>query len=341
MFKYIALILAGLVVDQISKSLAVWFLSDMTSLAIIPNVFHLTYIKNNGIAFSFLSGHQGLILFVTTLCILLLLYVLFRLPKTRRWNMVNTGFSLIISGAIGNLIDRVSKSYVIDFLDFRLIGFPIFNFADCFVCVGAVIVLYALFRDKDLLDQAADILRRNPHPISSEVAAGAQPVRNRTPKTSAEVRSRQTQRANAQSTKKRRTAGRSRSARVRMRSDSQIQTRPPAQAASVKKKAPKAPADPSPGLSPYEKQTLSRLKRVTASRAEYRLEPNVKTELKHLEPHRPKMTFSPTPSDAFRKSNTRDLFNIKQLAAEENKRSVSDSEGTKDYVPRRKQKRPN
>lgn len=333
MFKYIALILAGLVVDQISKSLAVWFLSDMTSLAIIPNVFHLTYIKNNGISFSFLSGHQGIILFVTSLCILLLLYVLLRLPKTRRWNLVNTGFSLIISGAIGNLIDRVGKSYVIDFLDFRLIGFPIFNFADCFVCVGAFIVLYALFRDKDLLDQAADILRGNPHPIRSDVAAGAQPVSNQKTRSTATAQSRQTQK-----TRRRKTATRPPQGKRRP-NPQQIQTQPPAQAASVRKKAPKAPADPAPALSPYEKQTLSRLKRVTASRADYRLEPNVKTELKHLEPHRPKMTFQPTPSDAFRKSNTRDLFNIKQLTAEQKRQTASDSDGTKDYVPRRKQRR--
>lgn len=81
MFIYIALILAGLVVDQLTKSLAIWFLSDVTTVPLIPNVFHLTYIENPGIAFSFLSGKQTFIIIVTAVCIAALCYVLTFCPK--------------------------------------------------------------------------------------------------------------------------------------------------------------------------------------------------------------------------------------------------------------------
>ena len=248
MFIYIALILAGLVVDQLTKSLAVWFLSDVTTVPLIPNVFHLTYIENPGIAFSFLSGKQTFIIIVTAVCIAALCYVLYILPKTKRWMVPNVGISLIISGALGNLIDRITRSYVVDFLDFRLIGFPIFNFADVLVCVGAFIIILTLLQNKHLFEKTTD----------------EPPVKPQTPK----------------------------------------------------KKRPTKAAEPAQPLSPASEAKVEDIK-ARRERRNYRLEPQVKTQLTHLQPHQPRIDFDPTPPENKRynerRKNTKNLNNLKNI----------------------------
>ena len=105
--------LIGIVVDQIVKY---WAATDLQACGTIPlweGVFHLTYCENTGAAFSMFSGLR-----------------------------------LIISGAIGNMIDRFLLGYVVDLFDFRLINFPIFNVADILLCVGVgMMVLYILFME--------------------------------------------------------------------------------------------------------------------------------------------------------------------------------------------------
>lgn len=157
MLRYIVLILTGLVLDQLSKLLVVHSLGGVRTLPIIKNVFHLTYIQNDGIAFSFLSGKQFFIIAVTLLCVIWLFFILLNAPKSRKWRLFDTGLAMIIAGAAGNLIDRITKGYVVDFFDFRLIGFPIFNVADVFVCAGAVVVLVAIFRDPALFDRGVSL----------------------------------------------------------------------------------------------------------------------------------------------------------------------------------------
>ena len=74
----------------------------------------------------------------------------FKLPVTKRFHLLRFCIVLLAAGALGNLIDRLMNHYVIDFIYFRLIDFPVFNVADCFVCISAVLILYCLlFRYKD------------------------------------------------------------------------------------------------------------------------------------------------------------------------------------------------
>ncbi|MDO4287962.1 MAG: signal peptidase II [Eubacterium sp.] len=152
MLFYILLILGGIAVDQFSKYLAVVFLSPVSTVPIVPHVFHLTYVENNGAAFSMLSGKQTFLIIITAAFILALIYILWVMPKKRRYYDINFALSLIISGAIGNLIDRIRLNYVIDFFDVRLIGFAIFNIADIFVVAGCLLAVIALFRNKELLN---------------------------------------------------------------------------------------------------------------------------------------------------------------------------------------------
>ena len=114
--------------DQWTKKLAVTHLMGKRPYVIWNGVFELFYSENRGAAFGMLQGKQALFLIITLCVFAAILYALIRLP----------------AGAAGNLIDRVSQGYVVDFLYFKLIDFPIFNVADCYVTV-ATVVLMALF----------------------------------------------------------------------------------------------------------------------------------------------------------------------------------------------------
>lgn len=132
-------------IDQVTKYLAVVYLKGQESVPIWPDVFELSYRPNTGVAFSMMEGYRWLFIPVTALVMGLLIVVLAR-SRMSRHLLFRSSCVLIIAGGIGNLIDRIHLGYVIDFLYFKLIDFPIFNFADCCVVVGAVLlVIYMLF----------------------------------------------------------------------------------------------------------------------------------------------------------------------------------------------------
>ncbi len=138
------LLLTGL--DQLSKFLVCELLMPMDTLPLWNGVFHLTYCENRGAAFGILQNKFGLF-FITT--VLVLFAVSFFMVKVRPKNLcLNLSLTLLIGGALGNFIDRLCRGFVVDFLDFRLIHFPVFNIADCFVVCGSILlVIYVLFFD--------------------------------------------------------------------------------------------------------------------------------------------------------------------------------------------------
>ena len=130
-------------IDILTKIWARGELMDIRSIPLWDNVFHLTYVENRGIAFGMFGG--GRIFFIIfTLIVLGLLFWFYQKtePKTR-W--LRLGTCLVTSGAIGNLLDRIFRGFVVDFLDFRLIDFPVFNIADIAVCVGAFLLVIHCF----------------------------------------------------------------------------------------------------------------------------------------------------------------------------------------------------
>ncbi|MGN0193868.1 MAG: signal peptidase II [Pseudoramibacter sp.] len=147
MLMYIVLIGLCLAADQIVKVLAVRFLAPVTTIPIIPRVFHLTYIENTGAAFSIFAGKSVFLIIFTSVLIAFLIWLLVRLPKTKAYLSLNTAFCLVIGGALGNLIDRIHYGYVVDFFDFRLIGFAIFNVADCFVVIGCLFIIVKVIQN--------------------------------------------------------------------------------------------------------------------------------------------------------------------------------------------------
>ena len=140
-----SIIAAAVVIDQLTKLLAVKFLKPIPTHPILENVLHLTYHENRGAAFGMLADQRWIFLSVSTVMIIgLLIYLL--MGKCE--NMLYTvSVAMIIGGGIGNMIDRVALGYVVDFLDFRLINFAIFNGADSFVCVGSGLLILALLLD--------------------------------------------------------------------------------------------------------------------------------------------------------------------------------------------------
>ena len=140
---YTVLILLGIGIDQLTKWLSVKFLSPIDTFPLIKGVLHLTYVENRGAAFGMLADHRWIFIVISSVTIIALLYVLYS-GRFYKNDLYTVSFLLIISGGIGNMIDRTLLGYVVDFIDFRLINFAVFNGADSFVCVGAGILVLAL-----------------------------------------------------------------------------------------------------------------------------------------------------------------------------------------------------
>jgi signal peptidase II len=130
--------------DQITKYWVVQTFSLGQTLPLLPGIFHFTYVTNTGAAFSLLSGKvewlRWLSLGVTLVLIALALFG----PTLNLWDQL--GYGLILGGAMGNGIDRFVLGYVVDFLDFRLINFAVFNVADSFISIGIVCLFIASFQ---------------------------------------------------------------------------------------------------------------------------------------------------------------------------------------------------
>ncbi len=131
-------VLVGL--DQLTKWLAVVYLKNGDPCVLIRDVFQFSYTENTGAAFGMLEGGRWFFILLTGITMLALAVFLLS-GKFRRFRMFNISATLILAGGIGNLIDRIVRGYVVDFIDVTLISFPLFNVADCCVVIGSVLLL--------------------------------------------------------------------------------------------------------------------------------------------------------------------------------------------------------
>ncbi len=141
---YLIVIVLSLTLDRVSK----WYIdSHMTvgdSVDVINGFFAITYVRNDGIAFGMLGGKVSILVILTALLIIAIAVYLFR-KRTTLHPLAAYGIAAVIGGGAGNLIDRISAGYVIDFLDFKVWP-PVFNVADIFVCVGCgMVIVWLLF----------------------------------------------------------------------------------------------------------------------------------------------------------------------------------------------------
>lgn len=146
--KYILIILSLIGIDQFSKYLALNYLKGVSSIPIINDVFHLTYVENRGAAFGLFQNNQIIFVIVAMIACIVGLYYLYKKDLNL---LAKSSIILLISGAIGNMIDRVRLGFVVDYFDFRIIWEYVFNVADIFVVVGTILLcIYILFfEDKE------------------------------------------------------------------------------------------------------------------------------------------------------------------------------------------------
>ena len=148
MFQLISTIIAVVLVavDQVIKNWAAETLIK-GEISVIEHVLYLKYTENTGVAFSMFSDNRWVLIGVTSIMLVAVLAFFLSGKVTEKLEIFS--LSLLLSGGVGNLIDRISLGYVIDYIDVRIINFAIFNFADICICVGAFLLCVAVyFSDK-------------------------------------------------------------------------------------------------------------------------------------------------------------------------------------------------
>jgi signal peptidase II len=146
-----------LLLDQVSKWMAVTHIEAHQTLAVIPGFFRLVLVKNRGMAFGIFSHTRSgfyyyFLVFTTIGAIVVIFFFFFWIKGNKKW--LTVGLSLILGGAVGNLVDRVRLGYVIDFLDFFIKGYhwPAFNVADSAVTVGTFWLLFNIIKGRKIIE---------------------------------------------------------------------------------------------------------------------------------------------------------------------------------------------
>lgn len=142
----LVIIVVGIVADQNFKNWIVANIQLGDTEKIWPNVLSLTYIKNDGAAWSSFSGQQWFFLVLTPIVLVVALWFLWK-KMAQNWYFI--GLTLIIAGALGNFIDRIRQGFVVDMFETEFINFPIFNIADILLSVGFVLLFIAILIDKE------------------------------------------------------------------------------------------------------------------------------------------------------------------------------------------------
>ena len=139
--------------DQFTKYFAVANLKNHEPRILWEGVFELHYLENRGAAFGMLQDQKVLFILIAVIILTVILYVLVKTPYQKMYTKLHITLVLIAAGAVGNLIDRLRYDYVVDFLYFSLINFPIFNVADIYVTLSSiylVILLLFVYKESDL-----------------------------------------------------------------------------------------------------------------------------------------------------------------------------------------------
>lgn len=146
----IAVLLIMVFLDQLTKNIAVVKLKDQQAYLLIDGVLEFNYLENKGAAFGMLQNQKIFFVFIAVLFIAAIVFVLIKAPNENKYIKLHILLSLICAGAIGNMIDRLRLDYVVDFIYFSLINFPIFNVADICVTVSTILlIIMILFVYKD------------------------------------------------------------------------------------------------------------------------------------------------------------------------------------------------
>ena len=146
MLIWLALSILLVGVDQLIKYFVIQNISLTDTIVVIPHMLNLIFVKNTGAAFSILAGKTDLLSIISSVvCIAIIWYMFKKRPKNM---LLTASLSIILGGAAGNLVDRAARHFVVDYLELSFIKFPIFNFADIMITVGAILLMiYVIFFD--------------------------------------------------------------------------------------------------------------------------------------------------------------------------------------------------
>ena len=143
-FYFILISLIIVLCDQLTKHIVNVYNRVLINKDFI--IFSLDYVKNFGAAFNLFSGNRIFLSLVSIIIAILLIYII--LYKEIINNLDLLSFSFVLAGAIGNGIDRISKGYVIDFINLNFIDFPVFNIADISINIGLLLIIYGFIKYK-------------------------------------------------------------------------------------------------------------------------------------------------------------------------------------------------
>lgn len=143
-------------IDQITKYFVRTKIGEDREISLIKNVLSFVFVKNRGAVWGIGNANGGsvdILTIVTFIILAVIIFIYFRIPLDKKYRDIRLIAVFIISGAIGNLIDRISLKYVTDFIYIELIDFPVFNIADCYIsltCILTIILILTKYRNDDL-----------------------------------------------------------------------------------------------------------------------------------------------------------------------------------------------
>lgn len=148
MFSVIVTTVLLVLLDHLTKFLATTYLAPIGSVTLIPGIMDLRYVLNDGVAFGMFAGGDARVILLVVTGVVLVCFTAYLLIKRPSKYMERISLILILSGGLGNFIDRLLNGAVVDFFATTFIDFPVFNVADCFVTVGVVLLIFSVFREE-------------------------------------------------------------------------------------------------------------------------------------------------------------------------------------------------
>ena len=137
-------------IDQGTKQWALQSLKPIHNMTLVEGFMDLTFVENRGVAFGMFAGQRWLILLLTGAIVGVLVYYYRNMPRTKEYSWVRGALILVLGGALGNIIDRIFRGYVVDFFEFTFFEWPVFNVADIYVVAGVILLMFLiLFVIKD------------------------------------------------------------------------------------------------------------------------------------------------------------------------------------------------
>ena len=139
--KSLIITLLCALLDQIIKIIVMGTMGINSSIPIIDNFFSLTYVENDGAAWSIFSVNRIFLIIISIIALVLIYLYFFKNQNLKKFELIN--YSILIGGIFGNLLDRIKFGKVIDYLDFNIFGysFPVFNFADICIVISVILLL--------------------------------------------------------------------------------------------------------------------------------------------------------------------------------------------------------